>query len=690
VFKKYPFVKQEGFKDCGCASLLMIIKYYKGNMTIEKLRDITKTNRNGTTAYNLIEAANNIGFRAKGVKGSLNDLKEVIFPCIAHVVIDDIYKHYVVIYEVNFDKRILVIADPDKGIRKMSFDKFDKIWTGVLIVLYPINSLPITKNINISRFIYINVNKYRKEIIMLLFLSMFVILLKFLCSFYFKYIIEGIELSKNYLSSIFILFMILSFTRLVINYLRNKFLIVLNCKLDFSLTLDAFKRIISLPYYYYHNRTTGEIISKINDLGNVRDVFSKICVSLFIDLPLLIISIIFLIRINLSLFLLTCLIFVIYILLALIYNKIYGYYVLRIKNQKELISSYMCESIGGFETVKGIDIEDKVIDNFNNKYILLLNNIFKIQNHINNQAFFKDFINEIGNVIIIFFGSLLVFDNKLDLGYLITYSSMMVYFMEPIRNIIDMDVDIKESKDAITRVLSLYEDYSDNGIVGFRNGNIEFKNLCFTFDNKKYILNNINLMISNGQKVMIHGCSGSGKSTLLKLLMGYYKVSRGMIYIDGIDINDFKVKSLRKNITYISQNETIFNDTIINNLKFYSKDDNSDILHVTNMLEFNEILDNNLGLNMLIEENGFNLSGGQRQRIILARSLLKKSQIILIDEGLNQIDVVLERKILTNIFNYYKDKTIIIISHRMENLDLYDRLIQIDGGIIKKDELIEK
>ena len=151
----------------------------------------------------------------------------------------------------------------------------------------------------------------------------------------------------------------------------------------------------------------------------------------------------------------------------------------------------MYESISGFETVKGIDIEDNIIRRFNYRYVMMLNNIFRLQNHVNNQSFFKDFLNDIGNVLILFYGCLLVFDGKFELGYLITFSSMMGYFLEPIRNIIDMDVDIKESKDSINRVLSLYEENDDKGIVDFKNGEIVLNNLNYTFDNNRQILNNL-------------------------------------------------------------------------------------------------------------------------------------------------------------------------------------------------------
>lgn len=689
MFKKYPFVKQEGYKDCGVACLLMIIRYYKGNISIERLRELSKTGKNGTTAYNLIKCANDVGFSAYGVKGEIDNLREVVFPCIAHVIINDLYKHYIVIFNINYDKRFLLIADPDKGISKISFDYFNKIWTGVLVVLFPVRSLPITKNISVFSFLFNKITLYKNNLFFVFIISLFIIFIKLLSSFYFKFLIEGLELSRTYLNTIFVIFSLLEITKIIINYLRTKILIILNCKLDFSLTLDAFKQIILLPYHYYHNRSTGEVISKINDLGNVRDVISKIIVSLFIDVPLLIISALFLIKINFKLFLITLCFFGLYVLLSFIYNRVFKSYIGKIKGKQEMVNSYMYEGISGFETVKGINIEDKIINRFNYKYTLMLNDIFRLQNHVNNQSFVKDLINDLGNIFVLFFGCLLVFDGKFDFGYLLTFSSMMAYFLEPIRNIIDLDVDIKDSREAISRVLSLYETNECNGIVDFSNGGIKFCNLSYSYDDCNYILKDVSFSINRGEKVMIYGSSGSGKSTLLKLLMKYYDVNRGMIYIDDKDINDIKLDSLRKNITYISQNEILFNGTLLDNLKYYSDCDNDYVLRMTSLVEFNEMIDNKLGLNLLVEENGFNFSGGQRQRIVLARALLKKSDIILIDEGLNQIDVDLEKRILNNIFTEFKDKTFIIISHRLNNLDLYDRMFKVIDGTVSEERIYE-
>ena len=199
MLKKYPFVKQEGYKDCGCASLSMIIKFYNGNVSIDRLRDLTHTNKNGTSAYNLIKASKDLGFYSKGLKGNIENLHDIILPCIAHVIIDNIYKHYVVIYEINLSKNYLIIADPAKGITRMSFSDFSSIWSGILIILYPVRSIPYNKKVNFFEFIFNNIVQYKKDVIYLFVLSIFVVLFKLLLFFYFKFIIEGLDISKNYL-----------------------------------------------------------------------------------------------------------------------------------------------------------------------------------------------------------------------------------------------------------------------------------------------------------------------------------------------------------------------------------------------------------------------------------------------------------------------------------------------------------
>ena len=198
-------------------------------------------------------------------------------------------------------------------------------------------------------------------------------------------------------------------------------------------------------------------------------------------------------------------------------------------------------------------------------------------------------------------------------------------------------------------------------------------------------LKNININIKDKEKVLILGKSGSGKSTILKALLKYLEVKRDNIYINKIDINDISINNLRNNITAISQDEILFTDTIKENILAYQKIDDNKFKKVCSLVYVDEFVKRlNQGYNTKLEENGHNISGGERQRIILARALLKASNIYLIDEGLNAIDVNLERKILKNIFSAYSNKTFIIVSHRLENIDLYDKIIEMENGKVKE------
>lgn len=206
-------------------------------------------------------------------------------------------------------------------------------------------------------------------------------------------------------------------------------------------------------------------------------------------------------------------------------------------------------------------------------------------------------------------------------------------------------------------------------------GDIEFKNLSYSFDDINNVLSNINLKIKNKSKVMVLGSSGSGKSTLFKILKQNYEVKRDKVYINGIDINDYKLN----NIVYVSQNEILFSDTIENNI-------GNDIYKVSKICLVDEIVKKTqLGYKTLIEENGFNLSGGEKQRIILSRALANPFDILIIDEGLSQVDTNMERIIIKNILKEYQDKTIVFISHRLDNIDLFNQVIKIEKGKIIDD-----
>ena len=677
MFKR-NLIRQDGFKDCGPTCLSMIIKHYKGYIDINELKEMCKTDKNGTTAYHLIETAKKCGFESYGVKCNLEDINKnnIILPCIAHVILNNSYKHYVVIKKIDYKKKKITVYDPIGTIKTYTYENFQKIFSNIIILLYPIKVIKNIPNNSIKKFILEITKTSTKQLIQIIIISIFITLFSIIISFYLQYMVDNVN-NQGKIYFIFTLFLIIYIMKIISDFLRNKIIILVNQKIDFNLNYNTFKQIINLPYCYYKNNTTGEIISKINDLDVVRQVISKVAISIFIDLPLTLLSLIIMYILNEKLFIISLIIMLLYWLVLILFRNPLNEKIEDTTLAKADTTSYMVERINGYETLKGCNKEHIALKKFEDKYAALSNKIYDLDNCYNYQLLLKEIINDLGFIFIILIGILLVKDNIITIGQLLSFNSLLVYFLTPIRNIIDLDDSIKQSKIAIKKILNLYYDKKESGILDKKmKGEIIFKNLSYTFNDTRNVLENINLKINKNSKVMVIGESGSGKSTLFKILKKYYTVPRDKVYIDNVDINDYQ----KSNIVYVSQNEILFTDTISNNI------DSDNIIDISKICLVDEIVKNNqLGYNMLIEENGFNLSGGERQRIILARALANEFDILIIDEGLSQVDINMERKILKNLFENYNDKTIIFISHRLENMDLFNQVIKLKKGRISDD-----
>lgn len=681
-------VLQDGIKECGSACLLSIIKYYGGNISLDRLSELTKTTKEGTNFYNITQAATEIGLNSKGYKiDNVENLINIEKPFISQVVINN-YKHFIVVYKIKNNK--FTIMDPAKGMEKLNIDEFKKIWTGYILILEPYKRLPIYNENNYILSILKSILSNNKKIIInLISLTVISILFTFIYSYYFKIIIDFVLNTDNLnLLIIFIIFLVVYFIKVFIEYLRNNLLLYLNQKIDLSIITNTINKIISLPYNYYKNKTTGEIISRINDLFYIKNIISKLIITIFLDVLLAISTLIILFSINKTMTTYLLIIIILYIIIFYIFKSSIKDLTNINQEDNAKINSQLVESINSYETIKGLNLEQIFQKKINNLYLKSINNNIIFSKIINTKELFNDLFEGMIILFIIYIGSTYITKNIITLGSLITFNSLIYYFLNPLRNLLDFYKELFYVKNSIKRINNIlnykYEklDKLSNLII---TGDIVIKKLEFTYNNKDKILKDISIKINSKENVLILGTSGSGKSTLLKILYKYYDIKRNCIYINNNDINDYTMADIRKNITYVSQNELVFNDTIRNNIILDRNIDEQEFINICNLTYINDIVkDNILSYNYILEENGANISGGQRQRIILARALIKKSQIILIDEGLNQIDINLERKIIKNIFDYYKEKTFIIVSHRLENMDLYDKIINIENGSIKE------
>lgn len=660
---RYPLVKQRGLKDCGPCSLASIIIYYKGYVSVDSLEQSMNTTIAGTTAYDLIDTARRIGFDSNGQRMNMCELEKTKLPVIAHVTVDGTYNHFLVVYKIEKRRKILLIGDPASKLKYLSYDEFNKIWNNIIITFRPLKPLPYTRPVSFLKYVSDILRRYKLSFINIIFISNIFIALSLIYSIFIKYLIDDISvLNKTNI----LIFMLVFILKTIFLYSKNIITIKTSKKISLDLTKNIIKSLLSLPYPYYRNHTTGEIVSRFNDVEDIKTTINESIV-IISEIPLIIIFIIIMFYLNRRLSLYIYILISVYLSLTYFINKILKNNINLYQEKKAMFNSLFTESISGLETIKGINVESTFENKLNNKYVELENTIYKYQFLYNIKDILTSSVISIGDIMIIGIGFMMYHNNLISIGTVILEYVLYNYIIDPLSDVLNYYLKYNESSNVSRRIQEFnYKESKGTDII--TNYDIKYHNLTYK-QGIKTILNNINLNIKSGAKVFITGPSGSGKSTLVKLLKGFYKVDNLFIGNNKID-----TCSLDK-ILYIGQSEQLFTDTLYNNLMCSDYDKVKDIVKMC-------LVDKDI--NMYIEENGFNLSGGEKERIVLARTLLRNFNILIIDEGLSEVDINNERIILKNIFNRYKDKTIIVISHRMENLDLYDQFIEISEGKIVK------
>ena len=283
----------------------------------------------------------------------------------------------------------------------------------------------------------------------------------------------------------------------------------------------------------------------------------------------------------------------------------------------------------------------------------------------------KNLVLYIGTAYIIFYGIILTKNEIILLSELILFNSLIIYIVEPLNNLFNIIPLLKNSINALKRIDEIFlieNKVKNEKIIKY---DITINNLCFSYDGYKNILKNFSYYIKENEKLVVIGDSGIGKSTLFKIINSEYEIENNMIYIGSKDINLIDTSNV---ISYVSQDEKLFNDTLYNNIVL--NNDYKEMDEILKITGINKLLyKKNINLDTLIGQEGLNLSKGERQRIILARVLLKKSKILILDEALNGIDEVEEKNILKSIKEKFNDKTIIYITHNINICNIFDKVL---------------
>lgn len=689
---KLKCILQNDETDCGPACLAAIFGKYGLKVSIAKIRDIAGTDRQGTSACGLVKVIEHYGFEQKVVEADKNALTQKLpLPAIAHVVIDNTLLHYVVITKIK--DNTVVVSDPAKGSVRYKKEDFLKIWTNVLILIAPTKESQKgnKKESTLSSFFRLLISQ--KWLLLRIFiLSMILTSIGIITSFYYQVLMDNIvpSLSIEMLNYVSAITLSLFLVQICLNFFRGLLIVKLEQNIDIPIMLGYYNHALILPMKFYSMRDTGEIISRFNDASSIRDIVSEASLTIMMDTIMAVVGAVVLFNSNRLLFLISVVMLILYGIIVFVYNKPIKKINRKIMEMNSKVTSQFVETINGIETIKAFNQEDNEKEKTDKLYKKFLKKVFNGGVLSLSQQTITMFVAVVGELVILWVGVAYVIKGELTLGELITFNALLGYFIEPIKNLINLQPSIQTAvvaADRLGEILDItpeynYEHEQLNDKIKF--DKISISNLDFRYGTRELVLKDINLEINHGEKIAFVGESGSGKTTLAKLLVRLYEQEKGNIKLDSVDIRDFPISQIRNNFSYISQNAFLFSGTIKENLLFGNSDaSDNDILRVCKICELEEYI-NSLPLkyNTRIEENGKNLSGGQKQRLAIARALLKKPEILIMDEATSNLDYVTERSIEKTINNFSKNMTTIIIAHRLSTIKDCDKILVLRNGQI--------
>jgi ABC-type bacteriocin/lantibiotic exporters, contain an N-terminal double-glycine peptidase domain len=688
-WQRYPFIEQQSSSDCGVACLAMISQYWGKYLSINSLRNISDVGRSGVSLKNLTLTSERLGYQARPVRASLNRLETEKNPWIAHWQGD----HYIVVYKVR--RHHVVIADPGEGRKTLSRQAFLTGWTGYALLLEPTDQFHELKEQkrSLGRFAGV-IWPHRFLGLQIILLSLLIQVFGIVTPLLTQIILDRVVVNKSLTSlNVFALGLLLfGVWSLGLSSIRQYLLSYLSNRLDLTLIGGFINHALQLPLKFFESRRVGDIITRVQENQKIqRFLVGQILLSAlnvvtgFVYLGLMLYY-------NWKLTILILGIVPLIIILTLAATPMLRHISRQVFNAAADQNSTLVEILTGINTVKAVAAEPELRWRWEEKLTQQMNVQFKAQKLGINLEFVSGLINSIGSTALLWFGATLVIQDQLTIGQFVAFNMMQGYVISPILALVGLWDELQEVLISVERLNDVFEQEPEETpqkpliVLPRIQGEIYFNNVTFRYqeDAETNILQNLSFKFPPGQTIAIVGRSGSGKSTLVKLMQGLYHPTTGHIYVDGHEICHVSPPSLRTQMGVVPQDCYLFSGTLLENITLYRDEYTLDqVIEAAKLAEVHGFIQGlPLGYYTKVGERGSSLSGGQRQRVAIARALLGSPRILILDEATSSLDTESESRFQRNLEQMQRDRTTIIIAHRLSTVRSADCILVIDKGIL--------
>jgi len=688
---KNTHILQHDQSDCGVACLLSIIQYYGGSSSLEKLRELSGTTKQGTTLLGLYQTANQIGFTAQGNEADLQAIIDHNEPLILHVLIEKKLQHYVICY--GYENNQFIIGDPGKGVTYYTKEELEKIWVSkTCLTLTPNKDFVKATEIKKSKKAwFLKLLKEDRQLLLIsIVLGIGIAVLGMSMSVFSQKLIDDILPSQNttkLISGIGLLTFLL-LVRVGFSSMREFLLIRQSQEFNNRIIDSFYTSLLHLPKPFFDTRKIGELVARLNDTNRVQKVIKIIASNFVIDVLVVLVSFGFLFFYSWQVGV------IVLISLPVYFFIIYRFNSKIIKSQKEVMQSYALNesnyisSMQGIATIKNYNrhsffqkVNQLVFGNLQNKIVTLgkVNVRLSILAGIAGVLFL---------MAILSYTSFQVYDEQMMLGELMAILGIAGSLLPSITNLALISIPINEAKIAFNRMFEFTSiEKEKQGTIALQNFNsLVLENLSFRFAGRSQLLKKVNLTVKKGEISAIVGESGSGKSTLGQILQKFYDFEDGTIKInEQYNLKEIKLSNWRDLVGVVPQEITIFNGNVLDNILLGKEDNPEDVLQFCKQYGFEDFIKEfPQGYATILGEEGVNLSGGQKQIIALVRVLYKKPQLLILDEATAAMDRKTEKFSIDLISKLTKQMGVLCISHRLETLKKYaDTIYVLENGETK-------
>ena len=688
---KVPVIIQMEALECGAACLAMIMAYYDKWVPLEQVRVDCGVSRDGSNAKNMLVAARNYGFEAKGYRLEPNELRDKgNFPCIVHWD----FNHFVVVDGFRNDK--VYLNDPARGAVRIAMKEFDDSFTGIALMIEPgENFEPGGKPKSVLDFAKKRLKGTKAAIVFVALTTiisyLFSIINPIMSQIFMDRLLTG--LNPDWLMPFIWIMTGLALLQLIVQAASTVYSLKINGKMSVVGSSSYMWKVLKLPMDFFSQRMVGDILQRKSTNSSIAQTLVSTLAPLALNMVMLIFYLVIMIRYSLVLTAIGISTLLINIVISrIISGKRVNLTRVQMRDLGNL-SSATINGISMIETIKASGAENGFFRKWAG-YQARVNrqniSYTKISLYL---GMIPALFTQLADYAVIFLGVLYTMQGNFTLGSMMTFQGILSSFMAPAMSMVSSGTAIQEMRTDMERIEDVMN-YPDDPYVkddavredvsyAKLSGNIEISNITFGYSRlAEPLIRDFSMSIRQGSRVAFVGASGCGKSTLAKLISGLYQPWSGDITFDGRHIDEIDRSVFKGSLAVVDQDIILFEDSIANNIRMWDESiqDFEMILAARDAQIHEDIIQREGGYNHKLTEGGKDLSGGQRQRIEIARALCQDPTIIILDEATSALDAKVEYEVVKSI----KDRgiTCIVIAHRLSTIRDCDEIVVLDHGIV--------